>query len=384
MTRTALPLEVFSERARRHVDPGSPVPLRMMGARGMLPLAPADMVPLLYQLGLDPEPEVREAADAALAALPPDILQPVLAGPLPGPVLDHLADLRGHQVDALEAILRNPATLDATFVRIARTCNESISELIAQNEVRVLRCPPIIESLFLNVQARSSTIDRLIELARRHKLNFENLHALQAIVEDMRWEPPPADAPDDTTFQKLLQESVQHDEKLEAEDQALPEAEQIARRTREVEELDEDEGRNKTQNLAAKLTTMTIAQKVRLATLGSRADRDLLIKDGNRLVHMAAVTSPKNQPKDYVAWSGNKQMPDNVIAFIANSPKFRRNYTILIHLCNNPKTPLALAGRLIQNLHEKDLSQLIKNRNITGNLRRMAQALKEQRSKKKG
>ena len=38
---------------------------------------------------------------------------------------------------------------------------------------------------------------------------------------------------------------------------------------------------------------MSIAEKMRLATLGSKADREYLVKNNNRLVHMAAVTSPK-------------------------------------------------------------------------------------------
>ena len=85
-----------------------------------------------------------------------------------------------------------------------------------------------------------------------------------------------------------------------------------------------------------------------------------------------------------MAWSANKQIPDNVIVYIANNAKYKRNYQILLDLTGNPKTPLNESVRLIPNLQAKDLANLIKNRNISGNLRRMAQALRDQRAQKKG
>ena len=165
----------------------------------------------------------------------------------------------------------------------------------------------------------------------------------------------------------------------EAEEAHLPETEQIKRREIEQEHVEE----RKSSNRAAEMLNMSISEKVRLAVLGSRADRDVLIRDGNRLIHMSAVTSPKNQLKDIVAWSANKQLPENVVIYIANNGKYKRNYNIILNLCNNPKTPLVEAARLMQQLQAKDLANLIKNRNVSGNLRRMAAALRDQRMKKK-
>lgn len=393
MSGVQIPLTAFSEKLRRHVDPGSSAPLRMMGARGLVPAAPEETLMLLYQLGMDVDAQVAEAANRSWNELPVEVLKPAVVASTQPMVLDRVADTRTRDQNILEAVLRNANTSDATYARVARTCSESFTELIAQNEVRVLRYPAIIEALFQNEHARTSTIDRLIELARRHKLTFEGLYALQAMMDDMRHDANAVQAPglDDEHFRKVLAESRAEDEKLEQAVAKLSEAEQVALREAEQEKLDAaleaaESGKEASgsSNKAAEIGKMNIAQKVRLATLGSRADRDMLIRDGNRLVHMAAVTSPKNQLKDIVAWSANKQIPDNVIVYIANNAKYKRNYQILLNLTGNPKTPLNESVRLIPNLQAKDLANLIKNRNISGNLRRMAQALRDQRAQKKG
>jgi len=393
MSGVQIPLTAFSEKLRRHVDPGSSAPLRMMGARGLVPAAPEETLMLLYQLGLDADVQVAEAANKSWNELPVEVLKPAVVASTQAMVLDRVVDSRARDQLILEAVLRNANTSDATYARVARTCSESFTELIAQNEVRVLRYPAIIEALFQNEHARTSTIDRLIELARRHKLTFEGLYVLQAMMDDMRHDANAVQAPglDDDHFRKVLAESRAEDEKLEQAVATLSEAEQVALREAEQEKLDAalegaESGKEASgsSNKAAEIGKMNIAQKVRLATLGSRSDRDMLIRDGNRLVHMAAVTSPKNQMKDIVAWSANKQIPDNVIVYIANNGKYKRNYHILINLVNNPKTPLNESVRLIPNLQPKDLANLIKNRNISGNLRRMAQALRDQRAQKRG
>ena len=393
MSGVQIPLTAFSEKLRRHVDPGSSAPLRMMGARGLVPAAPEETLMLLYQLGLDADVQVADAANKSWNELPVEVLKPAVVASTQAMVLDRVVDSRARDQLILEAVLRNANTSDATYARVARTCSESFTELIAQNEVRVLRYPAIIEALFQNEHARTSTIDRLIELARRHKLTFEGLYVLQAMMDDMRHDANAVQAPglDDDHFRKVLAESRAEDEKLEQAVATLSEAEQVALREAEQEKLDAaleaaESGKEASgsSNKAADIGKMNIAQKVRLATLGSRSDRDMLIRDGNRLVHMAAVTSPKNQLKDIVAWSANKQIPDNVIVYIANNGKYKRNYHILINLVNNPKTPLNESVRLIPNLQPKDLANLIKNRNISGNLRRMAQALRDQRAQKRG
>ena len=66
--------EFLPVNLRKHVDPAAPVPLRMMGAKSLVPLAPSDMVSALFVLTFDPDPGVRETAARTAAALPDRIL----------------------------------------------------------------------------------------------------------------------------------------------------------------------------------------------------------------------------------------------------------------------------------------------------------------------
>ena len=45
-----LPLDVLPVAFRKHVDPAAPVPLRMMGAKGLVPMGPKEIATALYML----------------------------------------------------------------------------------------------------------------------------------------------------------------------------------------------------------------------------------------------------------------------------------------------------------------------------------------------
>lgn len=373
-----LPLDAFPEQLRRNVDPASPPPMRLMAARGLLPAAPREMAMLLYQLSLDADPAIANTARQTLAESPQQIVVAAAQARVDGAVLDFVARTRSKEDKVLEAVFTNPNTPDATFANLAGTCSESISELIAVAEVRLLRTPRIIEQLFLNPNARMSTVDRLIDLAKRNGVRFE-LAALQHILEDPGYDTTNAavesasrefDKDADTLFKQLLDESLAGDDSDEEDD--------------DEEKLTSEEQERPVTNLAAKIIHMTISEKMRLAMLGSAAEREFLIKDNNRLVHMAAVTSPKVRLKDVQSWSGNRLVPDSVLSFISQHRRYRRVYQIVVNLVNNPKTPIKDGLRLLPQLVQKDLKALEKNRNVSHQLRRQGKSIMESRAKKGG
>jgi hypothetical protein len=62
-----IPSDELSPVVRRASDPAMPAAARLMIARGLAPLAPADLVTAQYVLTFDAEREVRQAASTALA-----------------------------------------------------------------------------------------------------------------------------------------------------------------------------------------------------------------------------------------------------------------------------------------------------------------------------
>ena len=382
MERKPLTLEEIPQGLRRNVEAGSPPPMRMMAARGLVPAPPNELVVLLYQLTFDAEAPIAKAARDTLAGMPQAVLLGLVSGPLPAFVLDLIAELFKHNDALLEKLLLNPKTDDQTFATLAEHCSESIADLIATNEVRLLRHPAIIEGLFLNPAARMSTVDRVTELGRRHKLKFERVYVLEQLVNDVRTaqelDPKPAAPEDDATFKQILERSLAEEAAENAMLASLSEDQVVEIRTKQNEAIDEGKG---SSNRQAEIGKMSISQKVRAATLGSKADRDYLIRDNNRLVHMAAVTSPKVQPPDILAWSSNKALPDNVIVYIGTTGKYRRNYKILVNIVNNPKAPLRLTSSLINTMTVADLAKVQKNRNLAPAIQRLAKGLAEQRAK---
>lgn len=375
-----LPQDAIPASLRRNVDPASPPPMRLMAARGLVPAAPADLATVLYQLSLDSEAPVANAAKKTLADAPDEVIIGAAKAPLDAQVLDLIARSHERAQKTVEAVLLNRNTSDDTFIYFADRCSESISELIATNEVRLLRTPAIIEGLYMNPRARMSTLDRILDLARRNGVTFEGLTMLQQLVEDQRYDTSAAaeesaereQAGADAQFKEMLEEALENEEL---------DGDEVRKRLAEEEKTEEGEKRN--QSLQTRMLSMTISERVRMAMLGSAQEREFLIKDNNRLVHMAAVTSPKVQPKDVVAWSGNRLMPDGVLAYIANHRRYRRMYPICVNLVNNPRTPIKHSTRILPTLVDRDLKAMQRNRNIPGALKRQVKALIDQRAKKR-
>ena len=172
---TPLEASQLSAAAQRALGPG---PGRMMAARGLLPLAPADQVAVLYQLAQGAESNVAQSARATAVGLPEKLLAGTLAAPAIDPrVLDFFAQLIADKPAVFDAIALNPSVADATIATLASRAGSREVDQIAQNEQRLLRHPEIIAAMYMNRRARMSTIDRVVELAVRNHVRVPGLAA---------------------------------------------------------------------------------------------------------------------------------------------------------------------------------------------------------------
>jgi FtsZ-interacting cell division protein YlmF len=346
----------------------------MMAARGMVPSPPEFTVRVLYQLSLDPDNSVSHEATGALEQMPPQVLLPSLQAEQPASVLDWIAELRDDN-DIIEAVLLNKGTDDLTVAALALTVNSNTCDLISNNQVRILRSPVILENLYQNPNARMATIDKLIDLAQRNQVKLNGLPGLQNALDSGQELGSNAEGGED--FASLLQEEQEKAEKEEEEfaKQEEEEAQMTRRelelkREREAKRAQEAEDENKP--LFARLQKMNIAQKIRLATVGSREAANLLVREANRLIHMAAIQSPRLKYSDMKKIASNKSMPDGVIRYLANTREWTRHYDIMLALVNNPKTPMADSMGFLNHLRTNDLRQVMKNRNVSHQISRQA------------
>src|SRR5437588_1205653 len=71
-------LSALPTNFQKHVDPKAPVPLRMMGAKALVPMGPREMATALFMLTFDPDAAVKETAVKSAAGLPDRILSVAL------------------------------------------------------------------------------------------------------------------------------------------------------------------------------------------------------------------------------------------------------------------------------------------------------------------
>src|SRR2546423_2009543 len=108
-----LPLDVLPATFQKHVDPKAPAPLRMMGAKALVPMGPKDMATALFILTFDTDATVRETAVKSAAALDDRILSVALRDESAEPkVLGYYAGALQERPEDLEMLALNPSTPD--------------------------------------------------------------------------------------------------------------------------------------------------------------------------------------------------------------------------------------------------------------------------------
>lgn len=369
LERKPADLSAIPVNFQQNLAPTAPTPMRMMAARGMLPLAPGQVLTALYALSFDADPQIVEATRKSLRDMPPDILLPVLKAEKHTGVLDWAADLRMDFL-CLEAVTTNSSTDAITIARIVRHAESRLIEVVATNQVRLLASPVIIEQMYLNPNARASTIDRVIELAQRNNVDLSGIPGLGDAIrsgQDIF-----SGGLDADQFDAIVQTEAQRGEMQEM----LAEGD-------DPEEVKEEED-EVYKSLDAKISAMSIAQKVRMATIGSREAVHKLVRDANKLVHMAAVRSPRATYVDAKSWAMNKSMPDGVISYIAHHRDWSGKYDVMKALVENPKTPLGETLGYLTRLRTNDLKILMSSRAVPMQVARQAKILYTKRTSSTG
>lgn len=385
--RQLLPVDSFPPNLQMHVKADAPPKMKMMAARGMVPAPPAQLVQVLFQLHFDAS--VSEAVTSALADMPENVLVSALNKGQPPGVLDWVAEVREDGA-VQEAIVLSKEAHDATICRLAETAEADVCEIIANNQVRVLRSPAIIEALYKNTKARMSTVDKLIDLAQRNEVDFSGLPGLNQALRGGGLKDDGTGL-DDEAFSKLLGKEGEkagneearlkklEDSNLTRSERAALEAEMAAEGDFGEDDDEEAQEKKRGSNLYKEIAEMNIAQKVRLATVGSREAIKILIRDSNKLIHMAAVQSPRMQVGDIRRMSANKSLPEGVVKYIASNRDWTRHYDIMVNLTMNPKTPLSDVMSFMNHLRIRELRQLSRNRNVSQQVARMAKQLMKKR-----
>jgi len=119
---------------------------------------------------------------------------------------------------------------------------------------------------------------------------------------------------------------------------------------------------------------MSVSEKIKLATLGNKEARTLLLRDSNKLVCMAAVTSPRITDGEIMTLANSRTINSDVLRHIYSDREYLKVYAIKMALVKNPKVPLPTALKFLYTLQEKDIKELSRDRNVPQTIQAQAKA----------
>jgi len=329
----------LSAQAEKYARPDAPLEARKMAARGALPLEPIELATVLFVLSNDPQPEVKETARHSLETLPAHVLDIVLQGLSHPALLSFLAHVHKENEANCEAIALNNQTEDATIAWLASLPHGRVIDIISQNQQRMLRSEEIVDALGANPLTGRAVIERI--------LSFLGLEERET-----------TDDEDDVLAEEEAQAAV-----LEMLGGDMADIARLLVSERESEGSEDESG-----NLLSVIQNMSVMQKIKLARVGGKEARSLLIRDRNRIVSRAVLASPKITETEIVTITQNRSTGDEILRVISNNREWTKNYQIKLALTMNPKTPIPQAVKFMNYIQDRDLRKLMKSKDVPSNI----------------
>jgi len=118
------------------------------------------------------------------------------------------------------------------------------------------------------------------------------------------------------------------------------------------------------QSISQRLALLGVAGRMKAAMKGTKSERALLIRDPNKLVSAAVLSSPKLTDSEVENFAKLANVSEEVLRTIGMNRAWIKNYGVIAALTRNPKTPLAVSMRFVQRLSERDLKMIVLDRNL--------------------
>lgn len=331
--------------------------MRLAAAKGLIPLPISDLVSVLIKLTADPDRVVNTEANASLTAIEDERLLPLLQNEqTPSEILKFFCFDLVRPAAIREAVAMNNATPDETIAELAIVADAALLEVMLLNQVRLIRFPAILDNMLQNVAATAEVRRRILEIQeeffRKPQVRARpEISSPGPIPEE---EPPPGEA-----LVLYEAESDPAASGLEVE-VALDPADLGLQSRHEISTFQ-------------KISQLNTSEKVKLALLGSREERLILVRDPNRVVASMVLKSPRITDQEVESISQMRNVADDILRTIAATREWVKSYSIVHNLVKNPKTPVAMSMRLLPRIMEGDLRLLARDRSIPELIRRTAE-----------
>ncbi len=325
--------------------------IRMVAARGLLPVSADQMLLLLVHLARDPDDELARTASGTLNDWSEaDVVSQLQSEACADEIFQHYSASSAPAVQ--EAIIMNPKTPGAVIASLASRVPAALLEMVLYNHTRLLEFPQILPGIKSNPAATPQIIGQLLEIETEFFGEKKQEYTVEETVEEtvtpeaaltLETEPPP----DDLWLEGLPVDSQEREAAI-----------------------------------LSRLSSMTVQQKLKLALAGTREARAVLVRDTNKEIARAVLQSPKLTIQEIESFASIRNISDEILRIIAASRKWTKSYVVVLNLVKNPKTPPMISQRMIPRLIPKDLINLARDRSLPELVRKSAERMVKQRSAK--
>lgn len=123
------------------------------------------------------------------------------------------------------------------------------------------------------------------------------------------------------------------------------------------------------ESVVQRLMKMGFADRLKAAVKGTREMRAVLIRNPNKMISAAVLSSPKVTDSEIETFARMANVSEEVLRTIGSNRSWMKNYGVLVGLTKNPKTPLAMSLNMMSRLNDRDLTMLSVDRNVPEPLR---------------
>lgn len=135
----------------------------------------------------------------------------------------------------------------------------------------------------------------------------------------------------------------------------------------EAAPADEDESARR--SMVQRIADMSFTERLKTAVKGSHEMRAILIRDPNKMIAAAVLSSPRLTEPEVEGFARMPNVSEEILRIIGNTRAWMKNYSVVAALTKNPKTPLAMSLNLMGRLNDRDLTMLSVDRNVPEPLR---------------
>lgn len=369
----------------------------LAAASGLLPLPQNDLLEVLVFLTQSNDQKIAAAARETLDGENNDELLVIAKIDTTSPlVLAYLASRPNAPRELHEATIQNRSTPDeALFDFASSTSDSSLLELIALNQERLVRYPPLIDAILGNA-ARSAEAERR---ARETKKEFfEKERGARQIVEELRargkiaaaefFETADLSTVDGGALSLedawLIAEHIEVSD-ADIDDSWLPaeryeellgetpeERAATVQRVIESERIETGGVSTERVSMIRRLMLMNTRDRMKLAMKGDRESRTILVRDSNRIVSTGVINNPRITDQEVENIAAMRTISDEILRLISMNRTWARSYPIIHNLARNPRTPIPTVMNILPRIRTKDLKNLGQNRNVSEAVRRQA------------